>query len=117
MDAVLMLLALIGFAVVASRLIRSGFRAVRWGIDSFWAREKARTRARRGDVTGMTEAQRQHQAARRGGWRALGEVAMWAALLIAPPLTVWARPLYASYGAAAIVVWGVRAAARRGAAG
>lgn len=112
MDVALTLLAVVGFAAVTFRLVRSGFGALRWGVDAFAAGERARTRARRGDLTGMAEAEQQIVRAGRGRRRAAGAVALWAAFLVLPPLTPWPRDLYAVYGAVAALLWGARSVAR-----
>lgn len=97
MEGALAIAAAIGFFVVAWRLSRAGFRAARLGLDEYAAGEVADARGRRGDLTGMAEAKRVAAERRRSRWRASGPLTMWLLLLIAPALTPWTRPLYASY--------------------
>jgi hypothetical protein len=96
MEAALVILAVLGFVAALVRLLRAALGALRHGVDEYVAREAAEARARRGDLTGMAEAQTWNRGARRARIRALALVALWLALLIAPAFTPWARELYAA---------------------
>jgi hypothetical protein len=97
MNLALMLLAVAGFAAAAVRAAVALFMAVRSGVDSFLARDLAESRGQRGDLTGLADATALRQTARRRRFVALGVFALWAALLIVPPLTPWPLLLYAGY--------------------
>jgi hypothetical protein len=97
MDLAFMLLAVAGFAAAAVRAAVALFMALRSGVDSFLARGLAESRGQRGDLTGLADASVLRQTARRRRFVALGVFALWAALLIVPPLTPWPLLLYASY--------------------
>jgi hypothetical protein len=96
MEAALVILAVLGFVAALLRLLRAAFGALRHGVDEYVAREAAEARARRGDLTGMAEAQTLNRGARRARIRALAFAAFWLVLLVAPPFTPWARELYAA---------------------
>ena len=99
MNTLLNLLAVAGGAAAAWHVIRAASRFLRGGATGIWTEEMGRTRARLGDLTGLQESQRETRTAvaetRRWGLLALG----WLLVLVAPSLTPWARPLYASYSA------------------
>ncbi len=97
MEAALIILAVLGFIAVLVRLVRAAFGALRHSVDTFLAREAVEARARRGDLTGMAEAQNWNRGARRARIRSFVIVALWLAGLIAPAFTPWARELYAAY--------------------
>jgi hypothetical protein len=97
MSTAIMLLAVAGVIAVLLRLLRALFAALRGGVDSFLARDVADTRAQRGDLTGVDDAQTAAALARRRRLLALGTGSIWIGLLIFPVLTPWPGLLYASY--------------------
>lgn len=99
MKPILDILAIVGFLALVWGLGLAVLQLVRGGVDGLVAGGLAETRARRGDVTGMSEAERHLARARRNRVRSAAFVAGWAALLLVPPLTPWPRAIY---GAAAV---------------
>jgi hypothetical protein len=97
MNTAITLLGAAGIIAVVLRLARALFGALRGGVDAFIARDVALTRAQRGDITGLDDAQAAAGLARRQRLLALGAASMWAGLLIVPTLTPWPRLLYAGY--------------------
>jgi hypothetical protein len=97
MRTAVLLLAALGFAAAALRMVRSLFFTLHGGVDAFLARDLADTRAQRGDLTGVADARDAHATARRRRMLALGAASFWAGLLLVPPLTPWPELLYASY--------------------
>lgn len=97
METILIILAVAGVAAALWHLVRAVFRFLSYGATGLWVRELGRTRARRGDVTGLQDARRDHRSASRRKTRAALEATGWLVLLLAPPLTPWARYVYASY--------------------
>lgn len=109
MEPAITILAAFGIAGVAVRLARAALRTLQRGVDAFVASEMARNRARRGDLTGLAEAEAWARSARHERLAAAGRAALWLALLVAPALTPWPRELYA----ACAVLWLVPRARRR----
>jgi hypothetical protein len=109
-DTILTLLAAAGIAAAVWHLVRAAFRFLRYGANGVWTDELARTHARRGDVTAVEDAKREHETAARWKSRAGAEAVGWLILLLAPPLTPWARHVYAAYA----LLWLVPALRRRG---
>jgi hypothetical protein len=101
MNTILILLSVAGLVAVLIRAVRAGMRLLSRGVDGFLAGEVAQQRALRGDLTGVADADRDRGAARAWRRRAAGELALWVALLAAPPLTPWPEGLYATYA----VLW------------
>ncbi len=101
MSTLLLIAALFGFAAIAFGLGRAIFATLGRLAEGFLAGEVAGTRARRGDLTGMAEAERQSKIARRERLRLTVGLLAWAALLVGPLFTPWPRPIYA----AASVLW------------
>jgi hypothetical protein len=97
MRTAVVILAVLGIAAAVVRMVRAALWALHGGIDAFLARDTAAVRARRGDLTGLADAETQRQLARRRRIRALGAASFWAGLLLVPPLTPWPTALYASY--------------------
>lgn len=95
MNAILLILAVTGFAALAARTVRAMLRLLGRGVDEFLAAETVNTRANRGDITGMDEAADLQSDARRRRLGALARFAAWIGLLIAPPMTPWSAQLYA----------------------
>src|SRR5690606_329088 len=101
MVAALLILAVLGFVAVLVLLVRAAFGVLRHGVDAFLAREAVEARARRGDLTGMAEAQDWNRGARRARLRCSVLAALWLAGLVAPAFTPWTREVYAAYA----VLW------------
>jgi hypothetical protein len=97
MRMVVLLLAVAGFAAVALRAASALLDVLRGGAESFLAGDLAGIRARRGDLSGLQEATELRKVARQRRMVALGAFAMWAVLLMVPPLTPWPELLYAAY--------------------
>jgi len=95
------ILAVLGFAAVALRLMRAVLRLLAGEADALVARETAAMRAERGDLTGLAEAEAGVRRARRARVAQLARVALWLAWLAVPPATPWAAQLYA----AGAVLW------------
>ena len=97
MSTVLTLRAVAGIATAAWHLVRAAFRFLRQAAAGIWADEMAQTHARRGDLTSLEASERERVEATRSRARQ-GLVALgWLALLAAPALTTWPRPIYAAY--------------------
>lgn len=110
MDIILSVLAAAGIAAAVWHLVRAAFRFLRFGADGLWTDEVARTHARRGDVSSLEAAKQQREAATRWKTRAGAEAIGWLVLLLTPPLTPWARHIYAAY----TILWIVPALRGRG---
>lgn len=111
MNTLLNLLAVAGGAAAVWHLVRAVLRFLRGGALGIWADELARTHARHGDLTALDETERERRAAARRARRAALEVVGWSAVLVAPSLTSWPRPVYALYS----LLWlGVAARRLRG---
>jgi hypothetical protein len=106
---ILTILAAAGIAAAIWHLIVAALRFLRHGAVGIWTDEVARTHARRGDVTAMEETRRQRESASRWTTRSGAEAVGWLILLLAPPLTPWARHVYAAYA----LLWLVPALRRR----
>ncbi|HEX7119663.1 MAG TPA: hypothetical protein VF212_12785 [Longimicrobiales bacterium] len=98
MELPLHILAILGVAAASVRWLRSAVGVLRGGVEAYVAGEVARTRAHRGDLTGMEEASGAAARARRARGRSAAELALWTALLALP---VWllpsSAPAYATY--------------------
>jgi hypothetical protein len=95
------LLALVGCAALVYRLGRALLRVGLAAAEAGAVGGMMRVSVRQGDLTGMAERQALVGAVRRGRALALLTLALWAALLVVPPLAGSARPVYA----AAALVW------------
>jgi hypothetical protein len=95
MNAIVILLAVAGFAALAARTLRALLRLLGRGVDEFLAAETVSVRANRGDLTGMDEAADEQSVARRQRLGALARFAAWMGLLVAPPMTPWPAQVYA----------------------
>ncbi|HUH13048.1 MAG TPA: hypothetical protein VMK65_08055, partial [Longimicrobiales bacterium] len=73
--------------------------------EAYLARELARTRARHGDVTGLSELRAAHGHARRARTVAVLRVALWSAILVAPAFTPWPLTLYAASSLGWVLHW------------
>jgi hypothetical protein len=109
-DTILTILAIAGVAAAVWHLLRAAFRFLSHGATGLWVGELGRTRARRGDVTGLQDAERDRREARSRKNRAGLEATGWLVLLVAPSLTPWARHIYA----VCAVLWIVPALRGRG---
>lgn len=100
MDLSLHILAVSGIVAVAHRWMRSALRVLGSGAEAYFAGAVARTRADRGDLTGMAEASGEASRARRDRAWAFAALLLWTALLVVP---TWFLPrpafVYASYSA------------------
>jgi hypothetical protein len=101
MRLVIYLFGIAGFAAVTLRAAFALLNGLRGGVESLLARDLTEIRARRGDLTGVQEANELQGAARRHRLLALGAFSMWTGLLVVPPLTPWPGMLYAAYS----VLW------------
>jgi hypothetical protein len=97
MQFVLFLLAVAGFMAVLRRLGLAAFQALRGGVDSYLLREVASTRAERGDLTGLMEAQSLRKSQRIARWRSVAAVLLWLGALSVPLLTRTPVPIYAVF--------------------
>lgn len=97
MRFLLIVLAVFGILAVLRRVLLAVLRLLGRGVDRIMANEMAEIRARRGDLTGLDEADVEHGRARRAQAGALAVLSFWVLLLIAPSLTPWPLALYASY--------------------
>ncbi|MGH7504505.1 MAG: hypothetical protein ACRELX_02600 [Longimicrobiales bacterium] len=109
MRIVLLILAVVGIAAVLRHLATALLRLLRRGVDAFMADQVADVRARRGDLTGLSDAEVVRSQARRSRLAAVGTVSLWTALLVVPPLTSWPELVYACYN----VLWLVPPRRRR----
>jgi hypothetical protein len=91
------LLAAAGIAAVLLRAFGAVFAMLRGGVESFLAHDLAEIRARRGDLTGLEEAEALRVAARRHRLRAASVFGLWIGLLLVPLLTPWPQGLFAAY--------------------
>ncbi|HEX6941217.1 MAG TPA: hypothetical protein VF158_17605 [Longimicrobiales bacterium] len=107
------ILAVLGVVAVAWRWLRCAVRVLGRGAEAYFAGQVARTRARRGDLTGMEEASEDAATARRARWRASLGLTLWTSLLALPAwLLPRPVPVYAAYAALWVLPW-----LRRGAGG
>jgi hypothetical protein len=97
MNSILLLLSVAGVVAVLARAVLAGVRLLFRGADSLLAGEVAAQRARRGDLTGVSDADRARREARVRRRGAVAELAVWIGLLAAPPLTPWPEGIYAAY--------------------
>jgi hypothetical protein len=97
MRTAVLLLAIAGFAAVLFRAAGALVSALSGSVEGFLARDIADVRARRGDLSGLADADELAAAARRRRLVSLGVFSMWAGLLIVPALTPWPSFLYAAY--------------------
>ena len=110
MEPVLYILAAAGISVVLLRLIRALFRLVQRSGEAWIAAETARSRAGRGDLTGLDEALALERRTRIGRTSAIIRVVAWLLVLLVPPFTPWTATIYA----ACSLLWLTRARVRGG---
>lgn len=101
MNTLLLLAAVFGFGAIALGVARAAIGLVKRLAEGVLAGEVAGSRERRGDLTGMAEAERQSAGARRERLRLAIVMVAWTVLLVGPPFTPWPRQIYA----AASVLW------------
>lgn len=95
MSFLVLALAILGFLAIARNVALAGMRLLGRGVERLMAGEVAEARARRGDLTGVGDAEGERVSARRRQRAALAVFAFWGALLVAPVLSPWPRYLYA----------------------
>jgi hypothetical protein len=100
-EPLLGILAVVGVLAILARLGRSLLRVGITVAEETAAAGMAETSARRGDLTGLAERREQRTALRRTRLKQLAISALWVALLVAPALAGWGRPVYA----AAVLLW------------
>ena len=101
MTSLLILIALPGIAAVVLRWSRALFVTARHSLERFIAGQIADTRAQRGDISGMSEAESIRSKARAEALRSLLLVLFWSALLLGPLLLPGTLLIYALYA----VLW------------
>lgn len=98
MTFLLAVIALPGIAAVLLRWSRAAFVTARHIIERFVAGQIADTRAKRGDISGMSEAEAIRQQSRAAAQRALWHLLFWSALLVFPLFLPIAWIVYVLYG-------------------
>ena len=99
------MLAVAGLLAVLWGTLGALIRLVGRAAETWVARELARTRARRGDVTGLAEARAGAGRARVAWLRAVLSLAAWTGLLVGPALTPWPTTLYAASSLIWVLHW------------
>ncbi len=97
MRAVAAVFAILGFLAVVRLAALALFRIVGRGVEAFVAGQVGDTHARRGDVTGLRNADAARTVARRARRSAFALLATSVGLLLLPMLTPWPRWLYVAY--------------------
>lgn len=97
MHSLLVILGIAGFLAVARHALDALLRLLHGDVEAALADGRASTRAERGDVTGLQEAEAERIAAAGRRRIALALLVLWTALLLLPPLTPWPGALYAAY--------------------
>jgi hypothetical protein len=110
MEPVLYILAFAGVSAILVRLARTLFRLVARSGEAWILSEAARSRLRRGDLTGLDEAAQLEARARTLRRAALLQFLFWVLLLFVPPFTPWTLEIYA----ASSLLWLMRARVRSG---
>ena len=98
MSLLLVLLAIPGIAAVVLRWSMAVFVTARYSIERFVARQISDTRAARGDISGMTEAETFRRNSRAKQVRGVLEVLLWTGALVAPLILPGTFLIYALYG-------------------
>lgn len=104
LGSLLVLLAILGAAALAGRVLRTLLRLALRAAEETAASGLAEVSERRGDLTAMTERRAQLQAARARRRRELWALAIWLLWLVLPPILGWLPEGYA----AAALLWLVR---------
>lgn len=97
MDVIILMLAVAGFLAALRGLSRSALGLMVRGVEEIVAREATDIQARRGDLTGLQDADAHTARARSRRRRSILAVAFWVVLLLLPPLTPWTAALYAAW--------------------
>ncbi|HEX6558115.1 MAG TPA: hypothetical protein VF021_01595 [Longimicrobiales bacterium] len=98
MTLLLVLIALPGIAAVVLRWSNAMWATARHSLEWFVASQIADTRAQRGDISGMSEADMIRRKSRDAQSRDLLRLLFWSALLIVPLLLPGSFIIYALYG-------------------
>ena len=98
MTFLLALIALPGIAAVLLRWSRALLVTARYAIERFVAGQIADSRAQRGDISGMAEAEKIRRQSRDEAMRSLLAVVLWSALLIVPLFLPGTLIIYALLG-------------------
>lgn len=110
MTLLLALIALPGIAAVVLRWSTAMFGMARHAVERYVAGQVAESRAQRGDISGMSEAEIIRRRSREEQRRLLLQLLLWSGLLIAPLFLPATLVLYALYGLLWLVPRGNRAA-------
>ena len=87
----------VGILAVCTHAARSLFFLLLGTASAFAARQVGSTRAQRGDLTGMQEAEEERTVAMQRRRTALAVLVLWLGLLLLPVLTPWPSALYSAY--------------------
>jgi hypothetical protein len=101
MEPALLILALFGLVALLGRVGMSLLRLLRGGAETLLAGEVVQARARRGDLTGLQEAEKWRGVMKRDRLRSSMALGFWLGVLIGAPLAGVAREAYA----ACAVLW------------
>jgi len=98
MTLLLALIALPGIAAVLLRWSSAVFGMARLSVERFVAGQIADSRAQRGDISGMTEAEAIRRRSRAEQLRLTLQILLWSAALLIPVLLPATFVIYALYG-------------------
>jgi predicted metal-binding membrane protein len=98
MTFILAVIALPGIAAVLLRWSRAVFVTARYSIERFVAGQIADTRAQRGDISGMSEAEVIRRNSRAAAVRALLQLILWSVALIVPFFLPGTLLIFVLYG-------------------
>ena len=98
MSLLLLLIALPGIAAVLLHWSRAVFETARYSIELLVARQISDTRAARGDISGMSEAESFRQTSRARRWRSVTHTLIWTGVLLFPFMVPGTLLIYALYG-------------------
>ena len=98
MSLLLVLIALPGIAAVLLHWSRSVFETARYSIELLVARQISDSRAARGDISGMSEAESFRQNSRAKRWRSVTHTLIWTGVLLFPLIIPGTLLVYALYG-------------------
>jgi len=94
----LVLIALPGIAAVLLHWSKSVFETARYSIELLVARQISDSRAARGDISGMGEAESFRQNSRAKRWRSVTHTLIWTGVLLFPLIIPGTLLVYALYG-------------------
>jgi hypothetical protein len=97
MDALVFVLAVLGFLACLRLVLHAAFRLLRRGVDVFLSGEMSAAHARRGDLTAVQAAEGARSLARRARRFDLVRLTLTIGLLIAPLFTPWPQYVFAAY--------------------